>query len=594
LCQCIPLISCFSKPLYRFFVILPHSQAFRVHKPKVVLCPIKNFRAPDFRGLTVLSGPNQSSSMQIINGAVSSTVTYSYVLVAPSVGTFTIGSSSLFYKGKRFVTKPLQVKVVKGKVKAKSSNSSGISDEELRQNVFIRAIPNKTSVFKGEQLIVTYKLYTRLNISSPQISQLPSYKGFWNEELDMSNTINFHVEMYKGQRFKVATIKKIALFPTEVGKLTITPFELKVPIVVQKRRRSGDIFDDFFSDPFFNRTQTIEKNIASNRIVINSKPLPAGAPASFTGAVGKFSFNVSVDKLKAKVNDPITIKIKLSGTGNVELAQIPELKMSEGFEVYDPKTSNKINRKNYVSGTKTVEYLVVPRISGKRKIDPIAFSYFDTQKKKYITTRFGPYTLLIEQGNAVAGNQAASSGFSKEDIQLLNKDIRFIKTGNLYLVKQSRVQVFPAWLVYTIAGSSLMFLLLSFVEMRRRKLSGNVELMRSKKSEKEARKRLKEAKKSLEKNELSQFYSNLAAGLFGYLETKLKIPKSEFTLDKAVEKMKALNIPEDLISEVRKVAEKSEYVRFAPSSADEVSAHDLYEETVKLIVKLESKIGKVK
>jgi hypothetical protein len=555
---------------------------------------IKNFRAPDFRGLTVLSGPNESSSIQMVNGAVSSTVTYSYVLVAQSVGTFTIGSSSLFYKGKRFVTKPIRVKVIKGKVKAKSSNSSGISDEELMQNVFIRAIPNKTTLFKGEQLILTYKLYTRLNISSPQISQLPSYKGFWNEELEMLNRINFHVEMYKGKRFKVATIKKIALFPTETGKLTITPFELKVPIVVQKRRRSGDIFDDFFSDPFFNRTQTIEKNIASNRVVINAKPLPAGAPASFTGAVGKFGFKVSIDKLKAKVNDPITIKIKLTGTGNIELAQIPELKMPEGFEVYDPKTSNKITRKNYVSGTKTVEYLVVPRISGKRRIDPISFTYFDTQKKKYVTTKFGPYTLQIEQGSAVTGTQSTPSGFSKEDIQLLNKDIRFIKTGNLNLTKQIRIQVFPAWLIYTIAGSTFLFLILSFVEMRRRKLSGNVELIQSKKSEKEARKRLKEAKKSLEKNELAQFYSNLAAGLFGYLETKLRIPKSEFTLDKAEEKMKALNIPVDLISEVRKVAEKSEYVRFAPSSADGVSGQELYEDTVKLIVKLESKIGKVK
>ena len=555
---------------------------------------IKNFRAPDFRGLTVLSGPNQSSSMQIINGAVSSTVTYSYVLVAPSVGNFTIGSSSLFYKGKRFLTKPIRIKVVKGKVKVKRENSSGISDEELQQNVFIRAIPNKTTVFKGEQFIVTYKLYTRLNISSPQISQLPSYKGFWNEELEMSNTISFHVEMYKGKRFKVATIKKIALFPTETGKLTITPFELKVPIVVQKRRRSGDIFDDFFSDPFFNRTETIEKNIASNRVVINSKPLPHGAPSSFSGAVGKFSFKVSIDKLHAKVNEPITIKMKLTGTGNVELAQFPELKMPEGFEVYDPKTSNKINRKNYVSGTKTVEYLVVPRISGKRKIEPIEFSYFDTQKRKYITTKFGPYTLQIEHGNAVAGNQTTASGFSKEDIQLLNKDIRFIKTDNFNLTKHVKVQVFPTWLIYTISGLIFLFLILSFIETHRRKLSGNVELMKSKKSEKEARKRLKEAKKSLEKNDLTQFYSNLAAGLFGYLETKLKIPKSEFTLDKAVTKMQSLNIPEDLIKEVRKVVEQSEYVRFAPSSANEVSAHDLYEQTVKLIVKLESNVGKVK
>ncbi len=555
---------------------------------------IKNFRAPDFKGFTVLSGPNRSSSMQIINGAVSSTLTYSYILVAQTPGQYTIGASSLFYKGKRYVTKPITVNVVKGKVKIKSSSDSGISEEELRNNIFIRAIPNKTRVYKGEQIIVTYKLYTRLNIKSPQISKLPSYKGFWNEELDMSNNINFGAEMYKGKRFRVAAIKKIALFPTETGKLTISPFELTIPIVIQKRRRSRDIFDDFFNDPFFDRTETIERNVASNKVNIYVKDLPAGAPKSFTGAVGDFSFNVSIDKLKAKVNEPITVKVTLTGTGNIELAQIPELKVPEGFEVYDPKTSENIKRKNIVRGTKKVEYLIVPRISGARKLGPISFTYFNPSSGKYVTKSFGPYKIVVERGNQPYSNSAGGNGFSKEDIQLLSKDIRFIKTGNLNLKRKAETEVFPQWLYYGFGIPLLFFILLSIVEIRKRKLEGNAAFVKMKKAEKEARRRLKNSKKSLEQNKIAEFYSDLAAGLFGYLETKLQIPKSEFTIDKAIEKMKRLGVPDNLLNEVRDISEKSEFVRFAPSSAEEVSAKELYEKTVKLIVELDSRLSKVK
>ncbi len=555
---------------------------------------VKNFRAPDFKGFTVLSGPNQSSSMQIINGAVSATVTYSYILVAPTPGRYTIGSSSLFYKGKRYVTKPISINVVKGKVRTKTDNSSGISDEELRNNIFIRAVPNKTHVYKGEQIIVSYKLYTRLNIKSPQISKLPSYKGFWNEELDMSNNITFGAEMYNGKRYRVATIKKMALFPTETGKLTITPFELTIPIVIQKRRRGGDIFDDFFNDPFFDRTETIERNVASNKVNIYVKDLPAGAPKSFTGAVGNFTFNVSIDKLKAKVNEPITIKVILSGTGNIELAQIPELKVPEGFEVYDPKTSDNISRKNVVSGTKKVEYLIVPRISGTRKLGPISFTYFNPATGKYVTKSFGPYRIEIERGNESYQNGTTGSGFSKENIQLLSKDIRFIKTGNLNLKRKSATEVFPDWLYYGLGIPLLLFILLSLYELRRRKIEGNTALIKMKKAEKEARKRLKNAKKSLEQNNLPEFYSNLAAGLFGYLETKLQIPKSEFTTDNAIAKMKKLGVKENLLNEVREISEKSEFVRFAPSSVDKVSAKELYDKTVKLIVDLDGSLSKVK
>ncbi len=554
---------------------------------------VRDFRPPSFQGFAILSGPNQSSSVQIINGQLSASLTYSYILKALRPGRYTIGKASLFFRGKRYETNPLKINVVKYKTSQKSNGRKSQS-EQIRENVFIRAVPNKRNVYKDEQIILTYKLYTRLSISSPQISKLPSYKGFWTKDLDMPNSINFHYEMYKGKRYRVAEIKKVALFPRETGKLKIEPFELTVPVIVQRRRSHGDIFDDFFNDPFFTQRETVEENIASNAVTINVKPLPQPVPDDFSGAVGSFEFNVSVDKLSAKVNEPITLKMVLKGTGNIELAQLPEPKIPEGFEVYDPKITDNVRTKGFISGTKSAEYLIVPRISGKRKIDKISFVYFDLNKKDYVRKTFGPFYLDIARGKEAYAGQTPTGGFSKEDIQLLSKDIRYIKTNNFNLHKKRKEELTPNWFYGIIFGSLFVFLIAIAVEERKQKLSSNAELVKLRKTEKEARKRLKEAKKSLDEKNLTEFYDKLSFGLTTFLETKLKIPKSEFTLDKAISELKKYGVEDSLISQIKETYEKSEFARFAPSSLDETSAKELYENTVKLIMKLNGLISKRK
>ena len=266
---------------------------------------LQSYRPPNFKNFSVLSGPNQSSSMSIINGNVSSTITYSYIIVAPNVGEFTIDEASVQLKGTEYKTEPLKVSVVKGSTSAKSqvkqNNNQAMSNDELNENVFIRAIADKYTAAKGEQITVTYKLYTKLNISSPQVSKLPQYKGFWAEELETGNNIQFEVEMYKGVRYRSATLKKVALFPTKSGQLTVTPFELEVPVVVKRTQRSSDPFDSFFNDSFFGRTETIQFKATSNSVVINVNDLPTvGMPESFAGAVGEFTFEASLDKNKVK------------------------------------------------------------------------------------------------------------------------------------------------------------------------------------------------------------------------------------------------------------------------------------------------------
>jgi hypothetical protein len=554
---------------------------------------VRDFRQPTFAGFAVLSGPNQSSSIQIINGQLSATLTYSYILKAISPGKYVIGKASLFYRGKRYETEPLKINVVKYNTQARTGQAR-TQDDQIRENVFIRAIPSKSNVYKDEQIIVTYKLYTRLNISSPQISKLPSYQGFWSKDLDMPDNIGFHYEMYKGKRYRVAEIKKVALFPRKTGKLKIDPFALTVPVVIQRRRSHGDIFDDFFNDPFFTQRQTVEKEIASNTVTINVKPLPQPVPKDFSGAVGRFDFNVSIDKLSAKVNEPITLKLTLKGTGNIELAELPKPEVPQGFEVYDPKITENIRAKNFISGTKTAEYLIVPRVSGKRKIKAIKFVYFDLDKKQYVTKSFGPFNLDIARGKEAYAGQTNTGGFSKEDIQLLSKDIRYIKTNDFNLRKRTKGALVPDWFYGAIFGSLFLFFVAVAVEQRKRKLASDVERVKMRKTEKEARKRLKEAKKSLDEKKLAEFYDKLSFGLSAFLETKLKLPKAEFTLERAVSELKKRGVDEALIAQVRETYEKSEFARFAPSSLDENSAKDLYEKTIDLIVKLNDQISKGK
>ena len=319
---------------------------------------IKNFSPPDLnKDFLVLSGPNQSTSMQIINGAVSASISYSYYLQPRNLGKYTIGSAKILYKDQEYKSEPIKIEVVAGAPKPKQNEqaSDNVSEKEIAENLFIRAIVDKQRVYKGEQVTVTYKLYTRLDIAAQMsVSKLPSYQGFWAEELETSPNISFSTEVINGKQFRVGVIKRAALFPSQTGELALTPFELKVPILVKKKRGTGNIFDDFFDDPFFGRRETYEYTAKSNTVKIISLDLPQGnIPSSFKGAVGEFILNAKMDKYQVKANEPIALKVEINGSGNLQLINIPEVKLPTGFEKYEPKVSEYINRSNKISGKNT-------------------------------------------------------------------------------------------------------------------------------------------------------------------------------------------------------------------------------------------------
>jgi hypothetical protein len=548
---------------------------------------ISNFIPPSFNGFKILSGPNQSTSMTIINGKVSGSLTLSYILLAQNLGEYTIGSASIVYDGKKFTTQPLKLKVDKGSQR-QAVQSKENSNEEIAKNVFIIAEANKTRVLQGEQITVTYKLYTKLNIASPQISKLPSYEGFWAEEIQPIKQINFDIAMFRGERFRVAKIKQVALFPTKSGTLNVTPFELNIPVVVKKKKTGNDIFDEFFNDSFFGRTETVDFLAKSNTIKVQVDPLPPNAPSSFSGAVGNFTMNTEIDKKDVSTNETLKLRINISGTGNIKLLNIPQLQLPAGLEKYEPKAIESINNSSIVSGQKIIDYLIIPRSPGVKEIPPVEFTFFNPSTKKYVTLKSETFKINVRKG---ADDEFASQSFSKEDIKLLGQDIRYIKTKDFNLELKPEITLIKNWFWFAIFSPMILLAAALIYKQKQDKLYGNIQLMKYQRAEKEARKRLKLAKDALDKKETSRFYNEISSALFGYLEDKLSIQKSEFTLESTIEKLRMKNVYEELLQRVKTVAEKCEFARFAPQAEMQAQANELYEETVKVIIELDSKIG---
>ena len=551
---------------------------------------VSGFKPPSFEGFHVLSGPNQSTNMQIINGQVSSSITFSFILSPDKIGEYTIGKGSVNYSGTKYESNPLTVKVVQGSTSAKTQqNDSEISQEELRKNVFIVASADKRNVYQGEQVTVTYKLYTKLTISSIQISKLPTFNGFWQEEIPTNNTINWEIEMYNGERFRTATIKKVALFPTKSGELTVTPFELNLPIVVKKKRKSNDFFDDFFNDSFFGRTETVDFTAKSNSIKINADSLPQGnVPGSYNGAVGDFKFSSEIDKTSLKANESLTLKFTVKGSGNIQLLDLPKLELPTGFEVYEPKSDFKLDRGSKIAGTKTFEYVIVPRIQGKKFIPSLSFTYFNPKKREYITTSSPEYEIFVAKGD---GNANAGSGFSKEEVKLLNEDIRFINTSDFELSSKSGNKLIPIWFWLGLVIPALLLGVVLGVQKRNQKLSSNTQLLKYRKAEKLAKKRLKTAQKLMTGSDSLAFYSEISLSMSGYLEDKLNIQKSDFALEKALNRLSEKNVPEELTLKVKEIYEKCEFARFAPSSQTIAAEKNMYDETINVIVKIDSHLN---
>jgi len=532
-----------------------------------------NFQAPTFRDFNVLSGPNQSTSMQFINGNMSQSVSFTYYLTANSEGTFRIDPATITVNGGKVKSNTLTINVVKSQ-KAQSGaqqQKSNDADAGISSNsVFLRVSVNKSSVYRGEALLATYKLYTKVNLVNYSIDKLPALNGFWSQELKMPQQLELTTENYNGEMYRVGIVKKVLLFPQQSGTLTIEPMEGSCIARIQtQRKRSNnpfDIFNDpFFNDPFFGSAQDVKVNVKSLPVKITVKDLPQENDNAFKGAIGSFSLQATTDNDKVKANDAINLKIKISGKGNLKLIDAPEVEVPTDFEKYDPKVSDNTNiSESGVSGSKTFEYLLIPRHEGEYTIDPIKFTYFDLDKKQYEQLQSSAFKITVKgiSGDASAAQSVATSQ-NKTDIKLLGKDISFIKTGKL--TTKPATTFYLSGLYYLLVAIPFAALILLILYIRKRnRLAGDAEYMRSSRATKMAHKRLSIAKKMIDAKKDDAFYEEISKAIYGYASDKLNINFSEMTKENLRQKLINRNIPDALTERIIATIDLCELARYAP------------------------------
>ncbi len=551
----------------------------------------ENFDPPGFKGFDVLSGPNQSQSMQIVNGSMSRSVSYSYYLKAGKPGNYTIGSASAKVDGKNVKTDPISLRVVPMSERQRAEAERAKSQEEkaykmISDNLWISVSASKKNVYVGEQLTVTYKLYKHpeLPITDIQFHKQPELNGFWTKDIRDIQQLDWDTESRNGVRYQTAILKQVVLLPQIAGNLKIDPMELKTVVrlrVQGKRRRS------FFDDPFFGNTKDFPYTVKSNSTSINVKSLPEGAPASFNGAVGDLNMEAWLDKTVTKTNEPVTLKIKVSGRGNLELLEAPPLDLPSDLEAYDPRVTDNITTgSSGFSGSRIFEYLLIPRHAGSFEIPPVEFSYFDLGSDQYKTIKSDEFQIEVQKGE---GGPSMVTGVEKEELQYLAKDIRFIKSPPKKMRKSGSAFFGSAGFVVLGIMPLLMFIGLIFYRRKKLELQENQALMKNRRAHKIARKRLSEAKKFMGNSEEEKFYEEVSRALWGFISDKLNIPTSDLTKDKARESLNARKVPDEQIDKILGLIDHCEFARYAPAQVSE-GMEKYYTEAEKIITVVEDKL----
>lgn len=553
-----------------------------------------NFQGPSFPDFYVLGGPSQNTSMSIINGNISQSQSFTYFLQAKTEGVFKIGSASVISNSKKLESPPFNITVVKGTPRQQGNQqqqqNSGDDGTVSGNDVFLRASVDKTNVFLGESIVVTYKLYTKVQLINYAVSKAPSLNGFWSQDMQMPAQLDLKSEVRNGVQYGVGEIKKVVLFPQQSGTLTLDPMEGEcIARIKTKYRRSNDPFD-IFNDPFFGggNIRDVKIGVRSEPVKITVKALPPGAPSSFTGTVGKFNFDASLDKNKTKVNDPVTLKIKISGRGNISLVDMPKINFPPDLETYDPKISDNFSTNlSGSSGSKTFEYLLIPRHEGNYKIDPIEFSFFNLEKKNYEVRTSPSFNLEVERGSG--DNAMAVTGTNKADIQILGKDIRFIKTGKIAYSNSIRLFYGSSLFYLLLLLPFIIFILLIIIKKHKEKRDSNIVLVKSSKANKMAKKRLAVASKMLKEKKNELFYDEIFKALWGYISDKLGIPPSDLSKDAAANALKKKSVSDESINKLITTLDYCEFARFASASAN-VSPEGIFSDAINNITKLEEEI----
>ncbi len=550
----------------------------------------KDIRLPSgMDGFDILFGPSVSSSYstQIINGKSTSqsSFSYTYILIAPEEGSFTIAPASITVNGSNYKSNSIKIDVlppdkeVEKSQSGQSSSSSSTSTEIKKTDAFIRAIVSKNRIYEQEGFMVTFKLYTTFNVVDFGRIEFPEFEGFLVEELDIPSNQQLQLEHYDGRNYYTADLRKTLLFPQRSGKMTIPSGRLEMVFSVP----SGKKVSSFFGMQEVN--VDVKKPMITNPVTINVNALPSGKPSSFKGAVGSFTFTPTISTNEIRANEPITVTLKISGTGNQKLIQNPEVEFPTNFELYDPTIVNDLTAgPNGLSGTRTVEYLVIPRYEGDYSIPAIEFSYFDINSRSYKTVKSPTYSLTVLKGDP---SKATASSYVNQQQVKVEQDIRYIKTEKPMFLNTDRFFVgsWGYWMWYLIP---FILLCLFFIFYRKQmKLNSNIALMRNKRASKVAKRRLKKAEVYLKKKDKENFYNEVLRSLWGYFSDKLSIPGADLTKRNIGAELSDYGVDETLIDKFIKILETCEFARYAPVESS-AAMDEIYEETSDAIGKMET------
>lgn len=559
----------------------------------------KDLRAPVLKNFEIIAGPytSQSSQVSFINGKTSNVfkISYTYTLIAKMEGSYAIPGATIVVNRKKVRSNGLNIKVLPPDTKQEDSSKDGVTSSQRisDDNLFMRAIPSRTKVYDNEAIVVTYRLYTVLNLVGVPKMQCPDFKGFVVHEIELPQHKQWTIEHYKGRNYKVLDWRKVLLFPQSAGKYKIEPFTGEGVVQIRTSKSSGgsSVFDSFYD-----LYEEVHKDIKSNALTFTVKELPQEEPADFAGGVGQFTLESSISAQELNQNESLTLKLKLKGKGNLKLMQLPKIKFPADFEVYDPKISTKItNTEAGQTGSKTIEYLVIPRHNGDFEIPSIDFSYFDPVSKSYKSLHSQSYRLKVNKGVNEDANQAGvvtPSYTNQQDVEELGSDIRYIHTQ----LDTIEVSVEPIagsgkfWLLYGIPLFIAVLLLIFFRKQARE--NADIALSRNKRANKLARKRLKLADKAMKLQNKAEFYDELLTALWGYLCDKLNMPLADLNKENVAAQLESHKVKDTLIKEFIELLNQCEFERYAPMQDTQSAMDSIFAKTLKMITQLDQSIKK--
>ncbi|MFH0894594.1 MAG: BatD family protein [Bacteroidota bacterium] len=563
----------------------------------------QSFTRPSFNGFQIVGQTKSSGggmtiivNNKVVQGA-DAEEKWIFYLVPTATGKFTIEPAKAKVNGKIIESNSVSIEVVASagqtnKQVQQNNNNVTKPANTKGQDVFVTASIDKTNPWVGEQVMVTYRIYTRVSVSEYVVNKVPAFTGFWAQEIRKENEKPLqYYEKINGQQYLVAEIRKTALFPQKSGTLTVDPLEVDCIIQQSNMNNYFDPFKDFFNDPFFKNpfqsfVQESKKKIKSNAITVKARELPENnKPETFTGNVGIFSFEAQLDKTRIKANEPGTLRITVSGKGNLSVLENPSVQFPSEFETYDPKAIDRITvNASGVSGSRTFEYLFIPRNEGNYKIPSIVFSYFDPVKSGYTTLNSPEFSIVVEKGSATNNG---SSG--KEDLKYIDSDIRYIndKDSSLYSTGRS---FYGSWLFFILLLIPLISFIV-FVILRRKHIAlyNNQLLLRNRKATRMAHRRLKNAKRALAEKNSAKFHEEISKALWNFAADKLSIQTSDLNQENLILALNNKGVEEPLVNEYMQTITVCEYARFAPNASGS-EMDSLYNKTVSLITSIDSKL----